>query len=154
LAKTFEIAPFAETTVQVVEEVFMTMLSSEVHQSSPGESTHAAEVTAAIFFNGEWKGATYLECSREQATLFAERLMGIARPLDIDGDTRDALGELVNMIGGNLKAALPKGVSLSLPCVLEGKGHTFHVCKINESFRILFDGGFGTFSVNVCTYVK
>lgn len=154
VAKTFEIAPFAETTVQVVEEVFMTMLSSDVHESSEHDAGHSADVTAAIFFNGEWKGATYIECTREQAMMFAERLMDITRPAEIDSDTRDALGELVNMIGGNLKAALPKGVSLSLPCVLEGKGHSFHVCKVNESFRIPFSGPFGTFSVNVCTYVK
>jgi chemotaxis protein CheX len=153
--KTFEIEPYAETTRQVVEEVFRTMLSADVHESSAGNYAGGpTDVTAAIFFSGEWKGATYIECTREQAMAFTQQLMDIPPQATIDSDTRDALGELVNMIGGNLKSALPKGVSLSLPCVMEGQGHSFHVCKVNETFRIGFGGAFGSFWVTVCTYVK
>jgi chemotaxis protein CheX len=155
LIKTFDISPYAETTSQVVQEVFKTMLYSEVREvASESCQKRPIDVTAAIFFNGEWKGATYVECAEGQATLFAQQLMNIPRPTEIDDDTRDALGELVNMIGGNLKSALPKGVSLSLPCVMEGEKHTFHVCKVNKSFQIAFAGECGTFWVTMCTYVK
>ena len=64
------------------------------------------------------------------------------------------MGELANMIGGNLKSVLPKGVTLSLPCVMEGKNYSFHVCKVNESFKIAFGGAHGTFWVTIFTYVK
>jgi chemotaxis protein CheX len=37
-------------------------------------------------------------------------------------ETRDALGELTNMMGGNLKALLPGPSRLSLPTVVEESG--------------------------------
>lgn len=33
---------------------------------------------------------------------------------------RDVLGELANIIGGNLKSALAQGLHLSIPAVLDG----------------------------------
>jgi chemotaxis protein CheX len=153
--KTFEIAPHADTAIQVVQDVFKTMLYSDVRESSSEDyNRRSTGVTAAIFFNGEWRGATYIECSEQQALCFTQQLMGIPSPTEIDSDVGDAMGELVNMVGGNLKSALPRGVSLSLPCVLKGKDHNFHVCKVNESFRIAFAGEYGTFWITICTYVR
>ena len=39
-------------------------------------------------------------------------------------DSQDAVGELANMTGGNVKALLPMTCRLSLPRVVEGTGHT------------------------------
>ncbi len=151
---TFDISPYAETTTQVVQDVFKTMLYSDVQEASSDDyNKRSIDLTAAIFFNGEWKGGAYVECSEQQATLFTQQLMSIGRPQEIDDDTRDAMGELVNMIGGNLKPVLPKGVSLSLPFVMEGKNHSLHICKVNESFRIAFRGDCGVFWVTLFTYV-
>jgi len=41
-----------------------------------------------------------------------------------DEDVRDALGELANMLAGNLKSVLPSGVVLSMPSVIEGSDYS------------------------------
>ena len=40
---------------------------------------------------------------------------------------QDAMGELTNMTGGNVKALLPEGCRLSLPTVVEGSAYTARV---------------------------
>lgn len=122
MIKTFDIAPYADTAIQVVQDVFKTMLYSDVRESSAEDyNKRSTEVTAAIFFNGDWRGATYIECSEKQALRFTQQLMDVPYPTEIDSDVGDAMGELVNMVGGNLKSALPRGVSLASLC-LQGQG--------------------------------
>jgi len=41
---------------------------------------------------------------------------------------RDALGELANMLAGNLKSVLPSGVVLSMPSVIEGSDYSLRIC--------------------------
>lgn len=38
-----------------------------------------------------------------------------------DSDVADALGEFVNIVGGNIKSALPGPIALSLPLVALGR---------------------------------
>ena len=40
-----------------------------------------------------------------------------------DEDLRDALGELTNMVGGNIKTLLPGSEFISLPTVIEGSDY-------------------------------
>ena len=47
-------------------------------------------------------------------------------------DVSDTLGEVVNMIAGNLKSVLPAGVVLSIPSVVEGRDFIFRICGGNE----------------------
>ena len=42
-------------------------------------------------------------------------------------DLHDALGELTNMTGGNLKALLPEPCTLGLPVVVEGVDYRFRL---------------------------
>jgi len=63
-------------------------------------------VTACVFLEGDWNGAVTLECTRDQACEFAGRFLQMDPPDTMDDDVRDALGELANMIGGNIKSAM------------------------------------------------
>lgn len=75
---------------------------------------------ALIRIAGDWNGAVTLEMSSETATS-AARLMLEADDVDPD-EVADAVGELVNIIGGNLKSLLPTRSRLSLPQVTRGEG--------------------------------
>jgi hypothetical protein len=75
-----------------------------------------------------WRGAVLLECDRRQACQFTHRLMAVPLPEEVDDDVRDCMGELANMLGGNLKSVLPLGVVLSMPSVVEGSDHSLRVC--------------------------
>ncbi len=112
---------YAEEIQQVAELVFGTMLDAPLvpayTQVPPPENI----LTAAIYFAGTWRGAVLLECTQTSAALIANRLMGIDPQDQADDDIRDSLNEIINMIGGNLKAVLPHGVALSMPSVIEGR---------------------------------
>ena len=46
----------------------------------------------------------------------------------VDDDVRDVLGELANMIGGNLKSVLSRGIQLSMPSVVDGSNYSLRIC--------------------------
>jgi chemotaxis protein CheX len=77
-------------------------------------------VSAFVHINGAWNGAVVLDCGVE----FARRAAGIMFSLGDEpatpADIQDALGELANMIGGNIKGLCPEVCWLSLPVVVEG----------------------------------
>jgi len=138
-----EMTTYDAMTVQIVHDVFETMLGYEIHESLDDYRTRMNVVTSAIFFAGAWKGAVILECSEKQCLLFTGRLMGISAPAHTDDDVRDAMGEVVNMIGGNLKSVLPPGVSLSMPSVLEGPDYAFRICGSNRMAHFSLRGEAG-----------
>lgn len=80
----------------------------------------ALNLTGCIRINGGWNGAVILECTSKLATWASKSVLY----LDLDGknsnEVADALGELVNMTGGNIKALLPGPSMLSLPVVANG----------------------------------
>ena len=53
------------------------------------------------------------------------------------------MGELANMVGGNLKSMLPRGVALSMPSVLEGHNHAYRICGNHQVERYSFRGEAG-----------
>jgi CheY-specific phosphatase CheX len=53
-------------------------------------------------------------------------------------DTQDALGEITNMTGGNIKALLPEPNVLSLPAVVEGEDYTLRVPGTCVVSRLVF----------------
>jgi chemotaxis protein CheX len=150
----FEASTYEAASAQIVHDVFETMLCYQVDRSCDEYAPGPNMVTAVVFFAGAWKGATVLECSRDQAFAFAGRLMGIPQPDQMDNDVRDSLGELANMIGGNLKSILPTGVGLSMPSVLDGSDYAFKICGANLIDRLSFRGELGPFWVTLVQMVE
>jgi CheY-specific phosphatase CheX len=64
-------------------------------------------------------------------------------PDAVDDDVRDVLGELVNMIGGNVKSAMATGVRLSMPSVVDGDDYGLRICgaEIKDRLAFRFIGG-------------
>jgi two-component system chemotaxis sensor kinase CheA len=75
-------------------------------------------------------------------------LLGEA-PGEIDGNVCDALGELVNQIGGNLKFALPPGVQISIPMVVLGSDYSFRLPAEGEPLRRTYRSGNADFWLTV-----
>ena len=68
---------------------------------------------------GRLERALVFECNRWQACRFAGRFLSTDPPDAVNDEVRDLLGELANMIGGNLKCAVVAGLSLSMPSVTD-----------------------------------
>ncbi len=138
---------------RIVEDVFQTMLNLSVRPYTTADSPPAASLTAAVHFAGAWKGAVLLQYTALQALAFTARLMPGRQPDRIDEDVRDVLGELANMVGGNLKSVLHPGVGLSMPSVVEGTDYALHICGGNVNTSVTFSSDLGTFWVTVVQFL-
>ena len=135
--------------IQVVESVFDTMLSLTVNQEGTPWFPSADRLTSALHLAGDWNGAVLLECSRSQACRLAGRFLSQDPPESVDDDVRDVLGELANMIGGNLKCVLTRGIRLSMPSVVDGSDYSMRVCGAEVRERIALGCDEGPFWVTV-----
>jgi chemotaxis protein CheX len=78
------------------------------------------ELCATVSIVGGWSGVVVVGASERGAALVGSALLQL--PVDelAPGDVDDALGELANIIGGNVKSVMPGPSSLSLPVVSRG----------------------------------
>jgi chemotaxis protein CheX len=102
---------------EIVSSVCTNMLGLEVtpdvpHVQAPGER----HLVGCVQITGAWSGAVLISCSPDFARLAAKIIF--ANPGEPSlADEHDALGEISNMIAGNLKAVLPAPSFLALPTV-------------------------------------
>jgi len=83
-----------------------------------GRTNIDAGVCASISIGGCWTATIIVRVSDELAMHIAACLLGMAHPELDDELVNDALGELANVVGGNVKGLLAsQGSSLSLPMV-------------------------------------
>ena len=80
-----------------------------------------------------------VRCSAAAARNAAAALLGVELDDVTTEDVTDALGELANIIGGNVKSLLPEPCALSLPHVLihgeSGYPHVVEVCRLSGTWR-------------------
>ncbi len=87
----------------------------------------AATVTAVVVLEGDFEGAVKVSCSGALAQRIAAVMFGGDAPSP--DDIRDALGEMANMIAGNLKTALPGHARMGLPIVTVGSDYEVTIPK-------------------------
>jgi len=110
-----------DATFEVFESVCATVLGTEVRRStSPGPSPGERTLVGCVQITGAWSGAVLLSCAPGFASLAARTIFAGAGDPSV-GEERDALGELANMVAGNLKALLPAPSYLGLPTVADGE---------------------------------
>jgi len=112
----------------VVESVFATMMGIEVRPTTQPCPLTANLVTAGVYLTGEWNGAAFIHCLPQQACGLAARFLELPPVANVDDDVRDVMGELTNMVAGNLKCTLCPGIRVSVPSVVDGCGYSLRVC--------------------------
>lgn len=139
---------------QVVESVFAAMMQLGADPCTTPWFPGANRLTAAVRLTGEWNGAVLIECDQRQACAFAGRFLSIDCPKSADDLVRDVLGELANMIGGNLKCVLTHGMQLSMPLVLDEDGASVRIAADASRRRLAFQCAEGTFWVTILATPK
>lgn len=99
------------------EEVLTAFLLDHDHGNggSPQPGDDAGRVHASIAVTGGWSGRVTLDVSRTGADVLAARMLQADEVSE--ADVVDAVGELVNVIGGNVKGLLLEESTLGLPQV-------------------------------------
>ena len=73
-------------------------------------------VSAWVDIVGPWTGSVVLSCAPATAEALTESVLMTRPPTVVDDeDVADALGELANVLGGNIKSVLPGNSRLGLP---------------------------------------
>jgi chemotaxis protein CheX len=105
---------------EMVEQVWVSYLDPEgVSPLVPtGDEQQPSEVHSSVSITGSWTGHVVYASSTEAARKAAAAFLAMDSEEVSQEDLSDVLGELANIVGGNVKAMLPPGCFLSLPQVV------------------------------------
>ena len=102
---------------EIISNVFEDMLQLPVH-SPPSESSFDGQtIIASICISGSSEKQIVVEAPSGTATLIGATMFDVAMDAVDPTEIEDAVGEIANMIGGNVKGILPEDAQLSLPSV-------------------------------------
>jgi chemotaxis protein CheX len=125
-----------------VSEIFDTMLNLGIRGETPGAEITNGEphVAGSVGFSGVVSGVVYIYSSVTLAKLITAGLLGL-EPAEVSGDemVNDAVGELANMVVGQLKSRLcDRGIScvLTVPSIVRGTNFTIEAVS-STSRRVL-----------------
>ena len=105
---------------EMVEQVWVSYLDPDgVSPLIPtGDDRQPSEVHSTVSITGSWHGHLVYASSRQAARRAAAAFLALEVDEVAQEDVSDVLGELANIVGGNVKAMLPAGCFLSLPTVV------------------------------------
>lgn len=127
----------------IVRSVWSTQLGLEIFDAEEAvQPSPAATMTAAIHISGDYHGGIRLECSRTIVRSAASIMFDIPADQLVDDDERDVIGELANVVAGNIKALIPGTNSISLPTIVEGSDYRVSTLDVRSSadYSFTLDG--------------
>lgn len=121
---TVELMVRTSDLAEMVEQVWMSYLDPEgLRPLIPtGDAEQPSEVHSSVSFSGSWTGHLVYASSAVGARRAAAAFLTVPPAAVTPADVVDVLGELANIVGGNVKAMLPPGCFLSLPEVVRAPG--------------------------------
>ncbi len=118
-----------------VTDVFATMLSMEIVPVADPPQPESVEdrLVGTVTFAGEITGIVSIDVSHRFCRLMAASMMEMApEEIEDDEETKDLLGEVSNIIGGNLKSAFTdEGLSCAISTPAITQGQDFQVQSLN-----------------------
>jgi chemotaxis protein CheX len=121
----------------ITRTIWATLFDLGLERSAANGAGTGPTVTSCVHFEGDWNGALVLTCPMALARTLTEQMFRGETAPDLD-EVRDALGELANMLGGNVKPLLPGGSQISLPAVAVGSDYELRVIGTSEVARASF----------------
>ena len=105
---------------EMVEQVWESYLDPEgISPLIPTyDENQPSEVHSSVSITGSWTGYIVYASSTQAARRAAAAFLAMEVDEISQEDLSDVLGELANIVGGNVKAMLPPGAFLSLPQVV------------------------------------
>jgi len=136
----------AETVQSIADEVWPSLVGDGEAFLPVPVPPPAELVSAWVDIIGPWTGSVVLTCAPATAEALTESVLMTRPPTVVDDeDVADALGELANVLGGNIKSVLPGESRLGLPQIgsAPSRGRLDDVCSLVGQWR----GNFLTITV-------
>jgi chemotaxis protein CheX len=107
----------------ITQDVWASFLNVHIERIALDETLSGRpSMVGAVRVTDAWFGAVVLEVTPALARTVAATMFDSTPDVVTDAEVVDALGELTNMIGGNIKSLLPAPSHLSLPSVVHSIG--------------------------------
>lgn len=128
------------TMHQIISTVFADMLGMPTEVLGPETSKiEQPRYSAAIEISGEVEEQIVVEATQATATAIAETMFCTPADELEEDEVQDALGEIANMVGGNVKGTYPGELKLSLPVVTTVEGDNLHGTETQQT-HVAIDG--------------
>ncbi|MDR1933735.1 MAG: chemotaxis protein CheX [Spirochaetales bacterium] len=119
------IQPFIDVSVDVFKEFLGCAITAERPYLEEKNAVNAWDISAIIGLTGEARGAVVISMKTNLAAKLTDILTG-TNHTGLDDEVVDAIGEIVNIIAGNVKRWLEEAFRLviSLPTIVQGPEHS------------------------------
>lgn len=134
----------AAYVIEATREVFSTMVMMDPKDDYPLKEPvrrFKCSITGMVGFAGTYSGVISIHCPVALALKMTSNMLGMECD-EVNEDLNDAIGEIANMLGGNVKQVLSKGgldVKLSIPTVIAGEDYTVNSLSDSDCVVIPFD---------------
>jgi chemotaxis protein CheX len=122
---------------EITAMVWSSLFNLPLERAGSASSDDEPAVTGFLSIDGAWNGAVMLRCAMPLATDLTEAMFQGPDAATF-ADISDAIGELTNMIAGNVKALLPSPCNLSLPAVALGSDYALSVLGTTALAQVFF----------------
>jgi chemotaxis protein CheX len=143
-----------EKIIASTQEIFSSMVMMDVTVDGPpleGSGALRDTITGMIGLAGTHKGVLAIHIPNPVAIAITSSFLGMDVD-EINDDVRDAVGELANMLGGNVKTILSQNgrdIVLSLPSTIAGHEYGFQVSPDVDLLVLPFKTEAGVFMVEL-----
>lgn len=143
-----------EQIIDSTVEIFTSMVMMDITVSDRNlkeKGTLENTITGVVGLAGTHKGVLAVHVPYPVAFAVTGNFLGI-EVNEMNEDVEDAIGEIANMLGGNVKSILSENgrdINLSLPSTVSGKEYGFHTIKGAERVAIVFQSESGVFQVEL-----
>ena len=144
----------AQHIIESTREIFSSMIMLDVSPGEPYKRQNEplkSSISGIIGFAGAVKGLLAIHLPKQAAMAVTGAFLGMDVE-EIDEDVRDAIGELANMLAGNMKTVLdPNGseVQLSMPSAIHGDEYSVDCLAEAETVTVPFSFNGSSFLVEL-----
>lgn len=146
---------FINSFVEATTDVLTTMAGVTPHADKPYLKKNriaGGDVSGIIGLTGDASGSMALSFSEKAILRIVSNMLG-EEIIEINGDIKDAVGEITNMISGAARKkieSLGLNITSAIPTVIAGKNHSVTHVLGGPSIIIPFQTEAGSFVIDVC----
>ena len=145
---------FAQKISSVTKEIFASMIFLDLTSGEPisqGQEDLGCHVSAMIGLSGDINAILGIHCPAVVGMAIGGAMLGMELE-EVDEDTKDALGEIANMLAGGLKetfAAEKIDILLAIPTTISGNSYKVSAPTGSNRIIIPFDIEAGRFYIDL-----